>query len=140
MINEIEIRQQTPYNYSAAFWTSDFSIPSWERPKTHQFHDFGLFILSSPKQFSFFFLRHQDAFETQWKSALFVGNDMLLNLKIQQIGIVETVGMGGVKQWKWTLEKGDASWPKTEHECWTKGGPTKMGFDLFHKAGTKQYQ
>ena len=31
-----------PYNYSASFWTSNFSIWLWEKPKNPHFYDFGL--------------------------------------------------------------------------------------------------
>ena len=34
--------QKAPGDYSALFWTSNFSICLWERPKPIQFHDFGI--------------------------------------------------------------------------------------------------
>ena len=36
-------KRKAPYNYSASFWTSNFPISLWERPRTLNFHDRGIF-------------------------------------------------------------------------------------------------
>ena len=38
-----KIWQQTPYNYSASFWTNNFSIWLWGRLKAPHFHDLEIF-------------------------------------------------------------------------------------------------
>ena len=79
---------KAPYNYSASFWTSSFSISFWENPKTPHLHDFGISGRDHDSQNHFLYLwLHQDTPNSPTKNQIVFKNINFGNIEILELNV-----------------------------------------------------
>ena len=90
--------RKAPYNYSASFWIGNFSISLWERSKTPNFHEFGIFerVLEPQNQLFLFLETPGYLKQSRLISGIFLENMMFINLGFFfEIQIVDKFRKGG---------------------------------------------